>query len=118
MSVLIAEDNQDFAEALKLALEAEGYRVYLAGNGREAIAVQRKTPSRILITDLVMPESDGLEAIDIFRREFPATKVVVVSGAQKIDPRRYLEAAKLMGADATFRKPFKVEDLLATLETF
>jgi CheY-like chemotaxis protein len=118
MSVLIAEDNRDFAEMLKISLEAAGYKVHLAANGREAVEVQRKTPARILVTDLVMPESDGFEAIDTFRREFPATRVVVVSGTQKLDTQRYLDAAKLMGADATLRKPFKVEELLETLKRF
>lgn len=118
MSVLIADDNRDFAQMLRLSLEAAGYEVRLAGNGREALKMQRATPSRILITDIVMPDSDGFEAIDAFRREFPQTKVVAVSGAEKIDPQRYLAAAKLMGADATFRKPFRVEELLETLKSF
>jgi PAS domain S-box-containing protein len=84
-------------------------------DAREAIAMQRKAAADVLITDLVMPESDGLEAIDAFRREFPATRLVVVSGTQRMDAGRYLQAAKLMGADATFRKPFAVEALLRTL---
>jgi DNA-binding response OmpR family regulator len=117
VSVLIAEDNRDFAEMLKVSLEAEGYKVYLAGNGHEAIAAQRRTPARILITDLVMPESDGLEAIEAFRKEFPSTKLVVISGAEKLNVPRYLDAAKLMGADLTFRKPFHVRKLLDALKS-
>ncbi len=117
-TILIAEDNRDFAAMLKLALEAAGYVVYLAANGREAVDMQRAAPAQVLITDLLMPESDGFEAVDAFRREFPATRVVVVSGVEKLDARRYLAAAELMGADATFRKPFDVEDLLKTLKGF
>lgn len=115
--ILIADDNRDFAAALKLALQGAGYTVYLAANGSEAIFMQRNTPADILIADLVMPESDGLETIDRFRREFPATKVVVVSGAQKIDAPRYLLTAKLIGADFTFRKPFEFKDLLQALKS-
>lgn len=115
--ILIAEDNRDFASVLRLALEAEGYAVCLAENGREAIALQRRAAAEVLITDLVMPESDGFEAIDAFRKEFPATKLIVVSGTSRLDAERYLEVAKLVGADATFRKPFKVEDLLRKLRT-
>lgn len=113
--VLIADDNRDFAQVLKLALEAHGYAVSLAANGREAIAMQRRAAVDVLITDLIMPESDGFEAIDAFRKEFPATRLIVVSGAERLEAGRYLEAAKLIGAHATFRKPFAVDDLLRTL---
>lgn len=116
-TILIADDNRDFSAALKLALEAAGYAVTLAVNGREAIRIQQETPVDILITDLIMPESDGLELLKAFREEFPATRVVVISGDIKLDPNRYLSSAELMGADATFRKPFDMEAFLKTLES-
>jgi DNA-binding response OmpR family regulator len=114
--ILLADDNKDFSQALALALEAEGYAVETAANGREAIALQRRAPADILITDLVMPESDGMELINLVRAEFPQTKLVVLSGAEKLDTPRYLTAAQLLGAHATFRKPFEVEELLRTLK--
>jgi len=116
-SILIAEDNRDFALSLQLALETAGYSVRVAQNGREAIILQRVQPARVFITDLVMPDSDGFEAIDLFRKEFPATKLVVISGAERLNTPRYLAAAQLMGADATFRKPFEVEELLSVLRS-
>jgi CheY-like chemotaxis protein len=116
-SILIAEDNRDFALSLQLALEAAGYAVRVAENGREAIALQRAKPAEVLITDLVMPEGDGFEAIDAIRKEFPATKLVVISGAERLNTPRYLAAAQLMGADATFHKPFEVEELLSVLRS-
>ena len=114
--ILIADDNTDFAESLKLALEASGYEVVLAGNGNEAISTQVQFGADVLITDLVMPEQDGFETLEVFRREFPGTRIVVVSGAQKLDPDKYLNAAALIGADATFRKPFPIELLLEKLQ--
>jgi DNA-binding NtrC family response regulator len=116
-SILIAEDNRDFALSLQLALEAAGYAVRVAENAREAIALQREKPAAVLITDLVMPEGDGFEAIDAFRKEFPATKLIVISGAEKLNAPRYLAAAHLIGADATFQKPFEFEDLLSVLRS-
>jgi CheY-like chemotaxis protein len=113
--ILIADDNTDFAESLKLVLEASGYQVALAGNGNEAISAQVVFSADVLITDLVMPEQDGFETLQLFRREFPNTRVVVVSGAQRLEPGPYLNAAALIGADATFRKPFPVEALLEKL---
>lgn len=114
--VLIADDNADFAASLKLALEANGYRVEVARNGADAIASQVMFGADILITDLVMPETDGFETLDAFRKEFPRTRLVVISGAQRLDPAKYLDAASLMGADATFRKPFPIEALLEKLQ--
>ena len=113
--ILIADDNSDFAESLKMALEASGYQVALARNGNEAISAQVEFGAEILITDLVMPEQDGFETLEVFRKEFPKTRIVVVSGAQKLDPDKYLNAAALIGADATFRKPFPIESLLEKL---
>jgi DNA-binding response OmpR family regulator len=113
--ILLVDDDADFALALKLALEADGYVVALAGNGREALDLQRLQPAGVVITDLVMPEQDGFEIIQNFRREFPQTKIVVVSGAEKLDVPRYLSAAKLIGVDATLQKPFAVATLLKTL---
>jgi len=115
--ILIAEDDADFALSLRLALESAGHTVQVARNGTEALACQRIFRADILITDIVMPDKDGFETLDAFRTQFPATRLVVVSGAERLDPARYLEAASLLGADATFRKPFKVEALLARLES-
>jgi YesN/AraC family two-component response regulator len=91
-------------------------RLTLAVNGREAIRIQRETPADILITDLVMPESDGFEVIVAFQQRFPAARLVVISGDQRLDTPRYLLSAKLIGAHATFRKPFEIERLLKTLK--
>lgn len=115
--ILVADDNRDFAAVLKLALEGAGYTVYLAANGREAILVQRSTPADILITDIFMPDSDGIETIDRFRQEFPKTRIIVMSGDQKLAKREYLTTAALIGADATFRKPFEIEALLKVLKS-
>ena len=115
--ILIADDNADFVESLKLALEASGYQVEVARNGHEAVACQVTFGADVLITDLMMPEHDGFETLDSFRKEFPKTRLVVVSGSQKIDPAKYLKAAELIGADATFRKPFPIEALLEKLRT-
>ncbi len=114
--ILIADDNCDFAASLKLALEANGYQVEVATNGADAIASQVSFRAHILITDLIMPERDGFETLDAFRKEFPHTRIVVVSGAQKLDPGKYLHAAELIGADAAFRKPVEIEELLQKLQ--
>jgi CheY-like chemotaxis protein len=113
--ILLAEDDADFRLALKLALEAAGYAVEIAANAQEALAAQRRQPAHVLVTDIFMPEGDGFEAIDGFRREFPATRIVVVSGGGQRGKADYLAAARLAGVDATLQKPFEIEVLLETL---
>ena len=70
----------------------------------------------MLITDIFMPDADGFEAIDSFRREFPGTRIVVVSGGAQFTKRDYLPDAELIGVDATLQKPFDVDTLLALLK--
>jgi CheY-like chemotaxis protein len=116
--VIIVDDDADMRLTLKLALELAGYRVEDAANGREAIERQRREPADVLITDIFMPDADGFEAIDAFRREFPQTRIVVVSGGAQFTKRDYLPDAELMGVDATLQKPFEIDTLLATLRSF
>jgi len=116
-SVLIADDDASLRSALKLALEAGGYDVRLAANVGEALALQRKAPADVLITDLFMPESDGFEAIDGFRKAFPGTKIIAMSGEGKRAKREYLSSAALIGVDATLKKPFQVATLLQALRS-
>jgi CheY-like chemotaxis protein len=115
--ILIADDNAALRNTLKLALEAAGYRVRLAAHGGEAFTLQREHPADVLITDIFMPESDGFEVIDRFRRAYPDTRVVAISGEAQRARQEYLSAAALMGVDATLKKPFETEDLLQILRS-
>jgi CheY-like chemotaxis protein len=113
--ILLVDDNLDMRQMLREALEGEGYLVLEAANGREALALQRERPSRVLVTDIFMPDADGFETIDTFRKEFPATRIIVISGDARVAKRDYLETAKLIGADATLPKPFDPDALIRIL---
>ena len=113
--IILVDDDADQRLALKLALELAGYRVREAPQGAEALRLQRERSASFLITDIFMPEVDGFETIAAFRREFPKTRIIAVSGGGQRAKRDYLEAASLMGVDAAFHKPFEIERLLATL---
>ena len=115
--LLVVDDDADMRLTLKLSLELAGYTVDVAANGREAIEVQRSRPADVLITDIFMPDADGFEAIDVFRAEFPRTKIIVVSGGAQFSKRDYLPDAALIGADATLQKPFEIDALLGTLKS-
>src|SRR6185436_8709529 len=115
--ILIADDDPGLRHSLKLALEAAGYRVRVAAHGGEAVSLQNESPADVLITDIFMPENDGFEAIDRFRRNFPATKIVAMSGDAPRTKLEYLPVAALIGVDATLKKPFRTEELLQTLRS-
>ena len=117
LRIVVADDNVDLRELLRSVLEAEGHVVRLAANGREALQLQHKEAADVLITDLFMPESDGFEAIDGFRSAFPQTRIVVISGDAKVTRGNYLQAASLIGADATLSKPVDCDRLLETLRS-
>jgi CheY-like chemotaxis protein len=114
--IILADDDADQRVSLRLTLELAGYSVREAADGRQALALQREHVAGILITDIFMPESDGFEAINAFRQEFPATRIVAISGGGERAKHDYLASARLMGVDATLQKPVDIEVLLATLK--
>jgi CheY-like chemotaxis protein len=117
--VLVVDDNEDMRLTTKLLLEQEGYEVEVAANGREALEVQRARPSRVLVTDLYMPDADGFETIERFRKEFPQIRIIAMSGGGSKPELRtdHLPVASEIGAHATLRKPFPIEKLLEALRS-
>jgi DNA-binding response OmpR family regulator len=115
MRVLIIEDDQDFRTlALRwfrsCGIEAEG-----AANGAEGLALQRARPAGVIVTDIFMPEMEGIETIHDLRRQFPETKIIAMSGR---DPRvkfDVFQVAREVGAIRTFKKPFRFEELVAAV---
>jgi DNA-binding response OmpR family regulator len=114
--IILCEDDADQRLALRLALELAGYSVREAANGHEALSLQREQPASFLITDLYMPEADGFELMNELQKEFPATKIIVISAGGSKRSSNVLASARLIGADAALQKPFKVTELLETLE--
>jgi two-component system, chemotaxis family, chemotaxis protein CheY len=113
--IILVDDDADQRLALRMALELAGYRVREAAHGAEALRLQRERSASFLITDIFMPEADGFETIEAFRREFPRTRIIALSGGGQRAKRDYLESATLMGVDAAFHKPFEIDKLLDTL---
>ena len=110
--ILVVDDRPDVLGFMRAALEREGYQVEVAENGRRALALQRAHPADVLITDIFMPEADGLETIASFRAEYPSTRIIAMSAGAARLQRDYLQVAGQIGADAMLRKPFGVDDLL------
>ena len=114
--ILIIDDEAMIRDLLVQILEREGYETITASDGKDGIKIHRENPADLIITDLIMPEKDGLEAIMELRRDFQDVKIIAMSGGGKIDPETYLQIAKTMGAIKTLTKPFDLRELLKTVQ--
>jgi CheY-like chemotaxis protein len=114
--ILIVEDDRELREMLKLSLTRRKYTVFEAGDGKEAITHFKPSITDLVITDLIMPEEDGLKVIIKLREIKPAIKIIAISGGGKVGPGSYLNLAKALGADAIFSKPFSTRDLIGKIE--
>ena len=113
--ILLVDDDESFRKMLRLSLIRMGHDVVEARDGREAVRLIKEGPPDIMITDLVMPEKEGLETIDEVRRQYPALKIIAMSGGGRINASDYLKIARAMGADQVLAKPFSIDEIAASL---
>lgn len=118
VKILLIEDNADQRGMLQDALQASGYRVDAVPDGNSAIRAQRETPADVVVTDLFMPERDGLETIVLLRQQHPKIKIIAISGGSRLRNARtdHLEVARAIGADAVLKKPFDPARLIAIVK--
>ncbi|HNY52690.1 MAG TPA: response regulator [Bacteroidales bacterium] len=114
--ILIIEDDRDLREMLRSALLRKDYTVLEADNGKEALINFKPGVTDLVVTDLLMPEEDGLKVIMQMREMKPEIKVIAISGGGKAGPGSYLRMAKALGADSVFPKPFSVNDLVNRID--
>lgn len=103
--VLILDDEEAMREAMRMVLEEDGHEVTEASNGVTGLEMFRAQPADVVVTDLIMPQKDGIETIRDLRREFPSVKILAVSGRGGIQINANLARAKRVGADMTILKP-------------
>jgi len=111
------DDNAQLRDLLRTALTKLGYHVTSASNGAEAIEAIGKNQFDVVISDLLMPEKDGIEVIGELRRKQPQARIVAMSGGGRGSREHYLQTAKGLGAHALLGKPFSVTELSAALDT-
>jgi CheY-like chemotaxis protein len=99
-----------------MSLLRSGFTVMEAGNGKEAITHFKSSLTDLVVTDLIMPEEDGLKVVIKLRELKPSIKIIAISGGGKVGPGSYLNLAKALGADAIYSKPFSVNELTAKIE--
>lgn len=110
--ILIIDDEAALRRTMRRMLAGTGHEIVEASNGAEGLAVLQERAVDLVITDLVMPDKDGIETIQILRERWPELKILAVSGRGLLNPRERLADAQLFGADAALPKPFKVAELL------
>lgn len=112
-NILLVDDDKSVRALLKSLLEDEGYAVEQAGDGKSALESFRRRLPDIVVTDIVMPEREGLETIMEMRRINSHIKIIAMSGGGRhTGPSNYLNLAKDLGADYIIEKPFALSDFL------
>lgn len=112
MRILIIDDDEQIRVLLQQMMEWAGFDVVVAENGRIAMRLQQQEPADLVITDLIMPEQEGLETISRLKKEYGGIKIIAISGGGRIGPEAYLPAALELGADRVFCKPFDVKEIV------
>jgi DNA-binding response OmpR family regulator len=111
--ILVIDDEEALRRLIVRILRAEGHAVREAANGREGLRLFREAPPALLITDIVMPDQEGIETIIELRREAPDFPILAISGGGE---GIYLRMAAGVGATETLAKPFGADELVAAVE--
>ena len=114
--VLVIDDEPQIRSMLRLMLERAGYEVEEAPDGMEGIRIYRENPVDLIISDLIMPNKDGIGMMIELKKEFPDIKIIAMSGGGLNKPEGYLEGAKKLGANWTLKKPIDREELLQAVK--
>jgi CheY-like chemotaxis protein len=114
--ILIVDDDPLIREILPLVLLEHGYESTTAADGRMALRELRRQPHDVVLTDVLMPDTDGMELLRELHREFPEVRVIAMSGGSQLLPgSELLQVARCLGARAALPKPFEIEALLNAL---
>ena len=114
--VLIIDDEADIRYILETYLRNEGHTVDSAGDGKVGMRLAGLNHYDLVITDVVMPEMDGLEVITAIKRKFPDTRIIVMTGGSaKLDKNILIETAQVMRADKVVEKPLDLRKLKAAV---
>lgn len=115
MRVLVIEDDEHFRSLTLRWLQSYGIEAEGAAHGARGLALQRERPADVIVTDIFMPEMEGMETINDLRKEFPAAKIIAMSGRDPMAKYDVLQSARQLGAARTFKKPFRFEELVVAV---
>mgnify|MGYP001337934185 CR=1 FL=1 len=114
-SILLIEDDKLLREVLATALTQHGYAVAQAEDGEQGVKLFRAGPTDLVITDIVMPNKDGVATIADLRRDYPKLGIIAISGNVPHGRGLYLKIAGGLGATRTLAKPFAHATLLTAI---
>jgi len=120
--IIVIDDESDIRDVVSQVLTREGYEVIVAEDSEAGLDALREHGAELVITDIIMPGKDGVQTVYDIRKEFPNTKVLVISGGGNVPPQEYdpgaiktsayLASATAAGADTTLTKPFGRKELI------
>ena len=116
LKILIIDDEAPVRKLLKKLFEKNNYEVLEAANGIQGIKLFNEQHPDLIISDLIMPEKEGLETIREIKKSNPDVPIIAISGGGLADPKIYLNIARNLGAVRTFSKPIDNEILLSTIK--
>ena len=114
--ILVVDDEEIIRMILEDILTRAGYEVIFASNGEEGIKMFQENSPALVITDIIMPEKEGLETIREMKRMHPELKIIAMSGGGKISADNYLETAKIFGASKILEKPFTQQRMVSAVK--
>ena len=115
-TLLLVDDDEAFRSMLRRALQRRGHDVIEAAEGGAALSALSGATVDLVITDIIMPDMEGIETIRALRRTYPNLKIIAMSGGGRMQPDGYLKAAKALGAFRVLSKPFDNEQLFTAIE--
>jgi len=110
--ILLIEDDHQLRKLFQKKMAGKGYEIIEASNGKEGMERFRDASPDLIITDIVMPEKEGLETISELRKMAPGIKIIAISGGGRISPESYLSTAAFLGARHVFSKPIDWPEML------
>ncbi|MDY6824730.1 MAG: response regulator [Thermodesulfobacteriota bacterium] len=113
--ILVIDDEESIRRMLRVWLENEGHTVSEASNGEEGVRCYRAGTAELIITDLIMPDKEGIETIIELKEVNSGVKIIAISGGGRNTPTGYLDMAEHLGAVRTFNKPIRKQDLMAAV---
>ena len=114
--ILVIDDDEMIRIVFERFLKGQGYAVDCAADGKEGLGLLESKPPDLVITDIMMPDTDGLEVVLSMRKKHPDIPVIAISGGMTLAPMDFLPLVKKFGAVKVFYKPVELEDLLAGVQ--
>ncbi len=114
--VLIIDDDIELLRQMVMAFRSRAFEVVAAPDGQAGLAQFAKSPTDLVVTDIIMPNREGIETIVALKKRRPSVKVIAISGGYRVGPEDFLNLAGHVGADGVLAKPFKLSKLLDKAE--